>query len=142
MIITNAVKYDRITGMKPFVYYLATLVALVVLDGLWLGVVAKSFYKEHLGALFRADFVWLAIVAFYILYAAAIVYFVVLPAEGLWVKALLGGILLGFTTYMTYDLVNYATLKDWPLAVVLADIAWGCVVTGAAATVATLAGGL
>ena len=36
--------------------------------------------------------------------------------------------------YATYDLTNLSTLRDWPLAVTLVDIAWG---TGLAALVAT-----
>lgn len=126
--------------MKILVYYITTLISLVILDWFWLGVITKNFYKEHLGNLFRTDFVWPAIILFYFLYAAAIVYFAVLPAQGVWTKALLAGVLLGFTAYMTYDLVNYATLKDWPASVVLADVAWGCIITGAAAAIATWIG--
>jgi uncharacterized membrane protein len=126
--------------MKILIYYITTLTSLAILDWLWLGVITKNFYKDHLGGLFRADFLWPAIILFYLLYAAAIVYFAILPAQGIWTKALLAGILLGFTAYMTYDLVNFATLKDWPLTVVLADIAWGCFITGVAATIGTLIG--
>lgn len=121
------------------IYYITTLVSLFILDGIWLGVITKNFYKTHIGNLFRTDFIWPAVVLFYLLYTIAIVYFAVLPAQGVWVKALLAGCLLGFTAYMTYDLVNYATLKDWSLTVVLVDIAWGSFITGVAATIAVLA---
>lgn len=124
--------------MKMLLYYATTLIALLVLDALWLGVITKNFYKSHIGDLFRTDFIWPAVILFYLFYAAAIVYFVILPAGGVWTKALVGGLLLGFTAYMTYDLVNYATLKDWPLTVVVADVLWGCVITGVAATIATV----
>jgi uncharacterized membrane protein len=40
------------------------------------------------------------------------------------------GALLGFTAYMTYDLTNRATLKNWPVGMVIPDILWGAVVTG------------
>jgi uncharacterized membrane protein len=36
----------------------------------------------------------------------------------------LGG-LYGFFTYATYELTNYALIRDWPLALVPVDIAWG-----------------
>ena len=36
------------------------------------------------------------------------------------------GALFGFMTYMTYDLTNMATLRDWPLALSFIDTAWGC----------------
>ncbi len=122
--------------MKMFFYYITALVSLLVLDGLWLSVVAKNFYKDHLGTLLRGDIVWPVVGLFYVLYAGAVVYFAVMPAEGSWAKALLAGCLLGFTAYMTYDLVNFATLKNWPWSVVLVDIVWGCIITGLSAVVA------
>jgi uncharacterized membrane protein len=44
------------------------------------------------------------------------------------------GALFGLITYATYDLTNLATLKDWPVKVVVVDMAWGAVL---AATVCT-----
>jgi uncharacterized membrane protein len=124
--------------MKILLGYLATLISLGILDVVWLGVISRGFYKEYVGSLMRADFIWPAIILFYVLYAAAVMYFAVVPASGAWKSALVAGVALGFTAYMTYDLVNYGTLKDWSLAVVIADIAWGCVTTGAAAVIATV----
>ena len=34
---------------------------------------------------------------------------------------------LRFSAYATYDLTNLATLKNWPLGLTLADMAWGSV---------------
>jgi uncharacterized membrane protein len=48
------------------------------------------------------------------------------------------GALFGFMGYMTYDLTNLATLRDWPLGLSLIDTAWGCFATGAAATAGKL----
>jgi uncharacterized membrane protein len=39
--------------------------------------------------------------------------------------AVLFGALFGFFTYATYDLTNWATLRDWPPLIVFVDIAWG-----------------
>ncbi len=125
--------------MKYLIPYLASLATLLILDFLWLGVVAKNFFKGHLDHLFRADMLWGPVAVFYLLYSAAIIYFAVLPAGDSWQKAMLAGALLGATAYMTYELVNYATLKDWPFAVILVDIAWGALLTSCAAAVAALA---
>ena len=46
----------------------------------WLGVVAKGFYAQEMGALLRPDVRWGAALTFYALYVAAIVVFVVAPA--------------------------------------------------------------
>jgi uncharacterized membrane protein len=110
----------------------------MAMDSIWLGVLSKNFYKEQIGTLFRNDFIWPAIILFYLLYAAAVLYFAVIPAEEAWTKALIAGLILGFTAYMTYDLVNYATLKNWTMTTVLVDIAWGTFITGCAATTGLL----
>ncbi len=72
---------------------------------------------------------------------AGIVWFAVLPAlaTGQLGKAALNGALLGIVCYATYDLTNQATLRDWPLAVTLADIPWGAFVTAVGASAGFLA---
>lgn len=129
-------------SLSLLVSYITVLVTLALLDGLWLGVLAKNFYKENLGYLFRAEPIWSVIVIFYLVYAAAIVYFVVLAADGSWLKALYVGAILGFVVYMTYDFVNYATIKDWPLKVVFVDILWGTLITAVAAALAVFVNNL
>lgn len=80
----------------------------------------------------RPDVEWVSAVLFYVLYSVAIVFFVVNPSmnQSSLIKPLLIGAFFGIVAYATYDLTNFATLKNWPLAVVLADIAWGAVITG------------
>lgn len=115
--------------------YIGALLTLGFLDALWLGVIARNFYKMQIGHLFRDDLVWWSVVLFYVLYAGAIVYFAVLPSDGSFLRACGIGAFLGFTAYMTYDLVNYATLKGWTLPTVFADIAWGMCITAIAACI-------
>ena len=45
-------------------------------------------------------------------------------------KAMISGVLFGFFTYATYDLTNLATLKDWPVPIVIVDIIWGMLLCG------------
>ena len=62
--------------------------------------------------------------AFYALYAAGLVIFAVSPGlgEGGWKTAVLFGALFGLFAYGTYDLTNYATLKQWGLKITLIDL--------------------
>jgi uncharacterized membrane protein len=53
---------------------------------------------------------------------------------------MLWGALFGFFTYATYDLTNLATLRDWPLRVVVIDIAWGTTLCTLVATASYLIG--
>lgn len=116
--------------------YLLTIPAFFLIDMLWLGFVAKDFYQAKLGYLL-GPVNWPAALTFYALYIVGILIFAVAPAlesQSL-VKALVLGGLFGFFAYATYDLTNYATVKDWPLIVVVVDIMWGIVLTGSVATV-------
>lgn len=107
--------------------YLLTIPVFFAVDMLWLGLVARSFYKKHLGYILSPDVNWTAAILFYLMYIVGIIFFAVRPAlaaDSL-SRALLLGAFFGFITYATYDLTNLATLKDWPLTVVIVDIAWG-----------------
>ena len=111
--------------------YAFTLVVFFGLDLVWLGVVARSFYASRLGDLLRDNINYLAAGGFYLAYVAGIVFFAIAPAlaEGSWGRAALNGALLGLLAYGTYDMTNIATLKDWPVAMSIVDMAWGGVVT-------------
>jgi len=109
--------------------YCIALPVFFALDMVWLGLVAKSFYARHIGLLMKSDVNWLAAILFYLLFIAGLVAFVFVSAvdKGSCVRALLFGALFGLITYATYDLTNLATLKDWPFAVTVVDMAWGMV---------------
>ena len=99
--------------------------------------VAKNFYRQHIGHLMSPDVNWGAAVLFYAVYIAGIVFFAIKPAleAGSAARALAYGAVLGFVAYATYDLTNQATMSDWPVLVTVVDLAWGTVLT---ATVAYL----
>jgi uncharacterized membrane protein len=110
-----------------FSHYLLVLVVFLVVDLLWLGVIAKNFYNRELGPLRAESTNWWAAGAFYLLYNLGLLLFAVSPAaaRGSLGMALGHGALYGFFTYMTYDLTNLATLEDWPWRMSLVDIIWG-----------------
>jgi uncharacterized membrane protein len=122
--------------MKLVLSYVLTALVFFAIDLTWLGLVAKKFYWEQLGGLLKENVNWAAAITFYLIYIVGIFIFSILPAvENDSVKhAVFYGALFGFFAYATYDLTNLATLKDWPLKVVLVDIVWGIVLTGAVST--------
>lgn len=121
--------------------YPAVLVTVVALDLLWIGVIMSDFYRVKLGHLMSGNVVWGAAVVFYLLFAAGLTYFAVLPGMngGSLIKVFILGSFLGLIAYATYDLTNHATLKDWPLIVTVVDIMWGSFLSGAAAAAGYLA---
>ena len=125
--------------MKLLLPYLAIVVTMMVLDVLWIGVLARPLYNRGIGHLMAEQPNFVAAAAFYLLFAVGLMAFVVLPrAPGDWPLAAAWGALFGFMAYMTYDLTNLATLRAWPLGLSLIDIAWGCIATGLAATAGKL----
>lgn len=113
---------------------------LVLLDVLWIQGIGGSLHQEQLGALLRADVLWPAAAAFYIVYALALSFLVLVPAVGArsFSYALVGGAVLGCLAYATYGLTNLATLAHWPLALTFIELAWGVVMTSAASSIAYL----
>lgn len=122
--------------------YLATLVAFFLIDMVWLGVVARNFYRKYLGFLLSPSPNWAAAILFYLLFIGGILIFAVIPGlqAGSLGKALLLGALFGLLSYATYDLTNLATIKDWPLIVTVVDMIWGTVLAASVTWVSFLAG--
>jgi uncharacterized membrane protein len=118
-----------------FRLFLMALPVFFLLDMLWLGVVARTFYQQQLGELMRSPVLWTPAILFYLIFLVGVVVFVIEPAveRREWMRALWMGALFGLITYATYDLTNLATLKNWPLPLVLVDLAWGTVLTASVA---------
>jgi uncharacterized membrane protein len=130
------------TFKQAVTLYLITLAVFFVIDMVWLGVVAKGFYRKHLGAMLSPKVNWAAALLFYLLFIVGLLVFVVRPAltQGEPFKALLLGAFFGLISYATYDLSNLATLKDWPVIVTVADLAWGTTLGGLVSLASALLG--
>jgi uncharacterized membrane protein len=116
--------------------YLATFAAFVLCDMAWLGMMASRLYRPTLGDIMLANVNLPAGVAFYLIYPVGLVIFAVVPAlksESI-AQAMMGGALFGFFTYMTYDLTNQATLRNWTTQITLIDASWGTLLGAIAAT--------
>ena len=117
--------------------YAIALPVFFAIDMVWLGLVAKDFYRGQIGTLMKSDVNWTAAIIFYLIFILGLVVFVITPAveRGSWTHALLFGALFGFVCYSTYDLTNLAVAKDWPLLVTIVDMAWGAVLAASISTV-------
>ncbi len=126
--------------IKLIYTYLAMAGAFLFIDLLWLGVIAKNIYKNQIGSFMRETPNWPAAIIFYALFIVGVIIFCVLPAveKNSLNHAIIYGALFGFFTYMTYELTNYAVLKNWPLAIVPIDIVWGVILTAIISTVGFL----
>jgi uncharacterized membrane protein len=121
--------------MRLLLAYVGAFLTLAVLDGAWLGFIARDFYQSRVGDLLLPKPNWGVAALFYLAYPAGVVFFAVVPAldAGSLLRAALWGGLLGALAYGTYDLTNLATLKGWSPSVALLDSGWGVLATAAAA---------
>ena len=114
-------------------------VAFMVLDGIWLGLLMKKFYRDQLAPIVRlADGGiapnWPAAFVVYALLGTGIALFVIPRAPTVSLAAAHGA-LFGLVVYGVYDFTNYSTLRQWPFVLTLADVAWGTAASAACAAV-------
>lgn len=121
---------------RNIVLYLVTLMVLMVLDFLFLGVLAKGFFVSQVGDMV-AEVKALPAILFYLLYVVGVLIFVSTRATTRR-STLLYGALFGLFCYATFDLTSLALLKHWSWAVAAVDIGWGAVVTAVSSTAGLL----
>jgi len=124
--------------MQIAVAYAVALIAFIGLDMVWLGTMVDRLYRPVIGDMMAASVNFPAAILFYLLAPAGLVYFAVAPAlrTSSLASALTAGAAYGFFTYLTYDLTNQATLKNWSTALSAADIAWGVVLGAMSSAIA------
>ena len=106
--------------------YAAAFVAFVAADMVWLGLMVNRVYRPALGDILIPGVNLPPAIIFYLLFPVGLLIFAVLPAlkSESTAMALGYGALFGFFTYATYDLSNYATLRNWTVQVTAIDMAW------------------
>ena len=101
----------------------------MALDAIWLVLMGPS-YRDVMGDMLAANVRIAPAVAFYLLDMLGLMIFVARPGTrhgAAWVVA--HGALFGLFTYATYDLTNFAVLKNWDLALTIEDVVWGMVIS-------------
>jgi uncharacterized membrane protein len=134
-------KRGEIRMKTALVAYAGSLTTLLVFDAVWLGLVARTFYREQLGEMMLPSPNLGVAAVFYLFFAVAVVVLAVFPAiasGSVW-TAVIYGLILGLAAYGTYDITNLATLKNWPLVMSMVDLAWGGFVTAMTAAGAFIA---
>jgi uncharacterized membrane protein len=123
--------------LKILIIYIVALIVFLIIDFVWLGIIARDLYANTIGHLMTDKINFLAAFLFYLIFIAGLVVFVINPglAGGSIMKMLPRALFFGLVTYATYDLTNQATLRDWPVKVTLIDLVWGMFISGSVSTI-------
>ena len=120
--------------------YLIALLIFLLIDAVWLTLIAKGLYAKQIGFLMKDSPNLLAALIFYLIFIFALVVFVINPAliQKSLKTAIILGALFGLVTYATYDLTNLATIKNWPLSVTIIDLIWGTFISSSVSSLTYL----
>lgn len=118
--------------MQPLQLYAITVIIFLVLDAVGIKFMIRPVFEQHVGHLLAEQLRLLPALSFYLTYVAGLIWMVSMPAlrDAAPLQALIGGMVLGFLCYSTYEMTNFATLADWSIDQVLIDVGWGTVLTG------------
>ena len=65
---------------STIISYLLTFIVFLIIDMLWLGIIAKNMYQKYLGGFLTDKVNWTAALIFYLLYIVGISIFAIYPA--------------------------------------------------------------
>ena len=122
---------------KIIITYIATLITFIAIDMVWLTWLARATYVAEMGDLIRKQPNMTAAIIFYLLYAAGLMFFAIMPGlkAGSLMQAMVLGAAVGLLAYGTYDLTNLSVLNGFSVRIALIDLAWGTVLSGLTATI-------
>jgi uncharacterized membrane protein len=125
--------------IKPL---LVMLLALLVLDALWILVFMQGFYEREIGELLKTDPNLVAAISFYIAYPLGAFWLAVVPALKLQsIKmALVNGGVLGGVAYGTFAITNLSIIEGWSISLTVTDLVWGIFVTAIVSVCGYMAG--
>ncbi|VVT24029.1 DUF2177 family protein [Rhizobium sp. EC-SD404] len=113
--------------MKFVWVYLVAAVVFLAIDAIWLGYVARDFYKDRLGSLLLDRPRFGIAAGFYAIFVIGLIYFAIAPglnAGSFWLTVFNAG-LFGMFCYMTYDATNLSTIRGFDTTVAIVDTLWG-----------------
>lgn len=114
---------------------IVSTLTILILDGIFLGFIAKKLYLTEIGNMMRLSQgslhpLWIPVVIVYAMLILGILFFVIPKAHGIPLHALLWGALFGLITYGVYDFTNLAILTNWTLKISIIDTLWGMTLCG------------
>lgn len=123
---------------KTLLTYIVTLIVFLAIDMIWLLWLARPTYMAEMGDILRKQPNITAALAFYVMFAAGLVFFAVMPGlkSGSLLQGLALGAALGFVAYGTYDLTNLSVMNGFGFKIAMIDLVWGTCVSAITSLIA------
>ena len=113
--------------------FFIALIFFFIIDVFWIYFVATPMYKQEVSSLMELKIP--PALLFYVIFLLGLIFFVVNPnQDNTLLNVFLIGAFYGLVTYGTYDLTVYASMNIFSLKLVVADILWGMILSGAVST--------
>ena len=113
--------------------FFIALIFFFIIDVFWIYFVATPMYKQEVSSLMELKIP--PALLFYVIFLLGLIFFVVNPnQDNTLLSVFLIGAFYGLVTYGTYDLTVYASMNIFSLKLVVADILWGMILSGAVST--------
>jgi uncharacterized membrane protein len=111
----------------------ASIVIFILLDIIWIALIASKFYSSSLGFLANLDSKGKVIfnipvgvfVQATLSLGLSFVIGMALQLDNRLIVSVCSGAFVGFVIYVVYDFTNLSFVKGWPLWISLIDAAWG-----------------
>ena len=125
-----------------FLTFILTLIAFGAIDAAWLKAMAQRTYAAEIGALLRDKPRVIPALLFYVMFAAGLAFFAVIPgiASKSPLAAIVSGGLLGLVAYGTYNLTNLAVIRGYSTRIAMIDLLWGVIASASTAGLVTWIG--
>ncbi|MGL4440565.1 MAG: DUF2177 family protein [Bosea sp. (in: a-proteobacteria)] len=121
--------------MPLFFFAITTALVFCAGDFVVIPLVMQPLFKAALGSQMLDQLRLWSAALFYIIHIGGLVWFAGRPAVrgGTARGALIDGAILGFVAYSCYEMTSWTIMRDWTPALVVVDLTWGTVISGAAA---------
>ena len=103
------------------IQFIIIAVILLLLDSIYIGSQLNYFNQLYLSIQKSSlNINWIGVILCYLCLVFLLYYFILSQK-----KSIMEAFLLGMAVYGVYESTNYATLKNWPLYLVMIDTLWG-----------------
>lgn len=112
--------------------YLITAVALLSVDIIWIGFIARGLYEKLVISVQKSPLRvnYIAAIITYILLVIGLVNFVINRRDlSIW-WTVYYGMLFGAVVYGVFDFTNMSIFNNWNVSVAIIDVIWGAVLCG------------